>query len=295
MKNIKTLSFAFSITSIVVLIGLISNSCSKDNQVKGNYQAQVSAAHNLILQKHNVIQLTVYYLKALKNDSVQNYFHADIDNTEVTLAEDQNKQLYTFYHNFRLNQVSNRYMGGRVFVQTDTLALHPGAQATFSFDYFRYYSKKEFPPNMFSAQNMKLVLNDTVNNHYVFDQYLENIVFTDTSGLRNIRLDGTIRYDWEKWPGSEYFSNENEKIYVSADLSFINDTGDEVQLTTTENYLITPQCGILKSGQGSFTFKNMQPDMGTLYYDNYDTCNIRGKMDMDDMPFYLTIDEWMMK
>ena len=294
MMKTRKPTTAFGFTFLILTL-LYFSGCKKDNSETGNYQAQVSAAHNLILQKHNVIQLTVYYLKALKNDSVQNYFHADIDNTEVTLAEDQNKHLYTFYHNFRLNQVSNRYMGGRVFVHTDTLPLHPGAQATFSFDYFRYYSNKSFPPNMFSAQNMKLVLNDTVNNHYVFDQYLENIVFTDTSGLRNIRLDGTIRYDWEKWSGSEYFSNENEKIYVSADLSFINDTGDEVQLTTNENYLITPKCGILKSGWGSFTFKNMQPDVGTLYYDNYDTCNIRGKMDMDDMPFYLTIDEWMMK
>ncbi|HOI32630.1 MAG TPA: hypothetical protein PLC47_07685 [Bacteroidales bacterium] len=241
-----------------------------------------------------MIQLTVAYFKALKNESLQNTNFANIDNTEVRLLKNQNHHLYTFYHTIQFNQAYNRYMGGSVIVQTDSIPLRPDAEAVFSFDNYRYYSKKEYPANKFSAQKLELVVIDTVNKHFVFDQYLENIVFTDTSGLRNIRLDGTIRYDWEKWAGSAYFSDENEKIYISADLTFVNDNGDEVLLTTSENYIFTPRCGILKSGRGTFSFPNMQPDMGTLSYDNYDTCNIRGKMDMTDMQFYLTIDEWLM-
>jgi hypothetical protein len=287
-----TITFGFT---FLILTLLYFASCKKDNSETGNYQAQVSAAHNLILQKHNVIQMTIAYFKALKNESLQTFSYAIIDSTDVRLTINQNTQLYTFLHTIKLNPIYNRYMGGTVLVQTDSLPLQPGVQATFSFESFRYYSKKEFPPNMFSAQNIQLVLTDVINNHYIFDQYLENIVFTDTSGLRNIRLDGNIRYDWEKWPGSEYFYDENEKIIISAELSFTNDNGDKVQLSTTEDYIFTPMCGILKGGHGTFTFLNLEPDNGALYYDNHETCNIRGKMEIADLPFYLTIDQWLMK
>lgn len=289
-KPITAFGFTFLILTLLYFSG-----CKKDNSETGNYQAQVSAAHNLILQKHNVIQMTIAYFKALKNNDLQTFLYANIDSTDVSLTKNQNTQLYTFLHTIELNTIYNRYMGGKVFVQTDSLPLQSGSQATFSFESFRYYSKKEFPPNLFSAQNIKLVLTDTINNHYIFDQQLENVMFTDTSGIRNIRLDGTIRYKWEKRPDSTNFSDDLENISISAELLLINDNGDEVQLSTTEDYIFTPMCGILKGGRGTFTFSDLEPDNGTLSYDNLETCNIRGKMDLADMPFYLTIDQWLMK
>ena len=293
MKNRKpttVFGFAFLILSILSFA-----SCKKNNSETGNYQAQVSAAHNLILQKHNVIQMTIAYFKALKNNDLQTSLYANIDSTDVSLTKNQNTQLYTFLHTIRLNTIYNRYIGGKVFVETASLPLKPGSQASFRFESFRYYSKKEFPPNLFSAQNIKLVLTDTINNHYIFDQQLENVMLTDTSGLRNIRLDGTIRYNWEKRTDGTYFSDDLENISISAELSLINDNGDKVQLSTTEDYIFAPVCGILKGGSGIFTFFDLEPKNGTLYYDNYETCNIRGKMDLADMPFYLTIDQWLMK
>jgi hypothetical protein len=289
-KPIAAFGFTFLILTLLYFSG-----CKKNNSENGNYQAQVSAAHNLILQKHNVIQMTIAYFKALKNNDLQTSFYANIDSTDVSLTKNQNTQLYTFLHTIKLNTIYNRYMGGKVLVQTDSLPLHSGSQASFSFESFRYYSKKEFPANLFSAQNIKLVLTDTLNNHYIFDQQLENVMFTDTSGLRNIWLDGTIRYKWEIRPDSIYFSDDLENIAISAELSLINDNGDKVQLSTTEDYIFAPVCAILKGGRGTFTFSDLEPKNGTLYYDNLETCNIRGKMDLADMPFYLTIDQWLIK
>ncbi|MDY0077521.1 MAG: hypothetical protein RBR87_09615 [Bacteroidales bacterium] len=291
----KTRLFAILTITLFLFIGF--QACKKNENEEVSYQPQTFAAQNLLLQKHNIIQLTVSYFKALKNENLTNTGRATIDQGQASLNRVNDKLNYRIDYFEAVYDFYKRYRGGKIFAETDTLPLQQGAKSTINFLDFRFFPKLSYSPNRFSADFVELELITVADGHYIFEQKLTNVQLTDTSGTKTIKINGTIRYDWEKWPDSEWFSFDNEIIRIEANLSMTNHNGDLVEFTTSSPFTFRPNCAIVKGGSGQFSFSSgLNPDAADMEYASVDTiCNKGARMQMNGMPFILTFDDWMLR
>ena len=287
-----------TLLSISIILLISFQACKKNNNEEISYQRQAFAAQNLLLQKNNIIQLTISYFKALKNEELTNTGRATIDQGQASTSIVDNKLNYRLDYFDAVYDFYDRYRGGKIFVETDTLPLQQGAKSTMSFQDFNFFVKLNSAPNQFSAGHVELKLISDAGGHYIFDQQLTNVQLTDTTGTKSISLNGIIRYDWEKWPDSEWFSFDNEIIRIEANLSMTNHNGDIVDLSTSSPFTFRPNCAIVKGGSGQFSFPGLNPDNAEMDYLNpsADTiCNKGARMQMNGMPFRLTFDDWMLR
>ncbi|MCK9452347.1 MAG: hypothetical protein M0Q90_11705 [Bacteroidales bacterium] len=287
-----------TILSITIFLFIGFQACEKNTNEEISYQRQAFAAQNLLLQKHNIIQLTVSYFKALKSENLTNTGRATIDQGQASLNQVNDKLNYRIDYFEAVYDFYKRYRGGKIFVETDTLPLQQGAKSTINFLDFRFFPKLSYSPNWFSADLVELELITVADGHYIFEQRLTNVQLTDTSGTKTIKVNGTIRYDWEKWPDSEWFSFDNEIIRIEADLKMTNHNGDLVEFSTSSPFTFRPDCAIVKGGSGQFNFPGLNPDNAEMEYLNpsADTvCNKGAQMQMNGMPFMLTFDDWMLR
>lgn len=286
----------FAILFITILLFIGFQACKKNESEEISYQRQAFAAQNLLLQKHNIIQLTVSYFKALESEDLTITGRATIDQGQASLNRVDDKLNYRIDYFEAVYDFYKRYRGGKIFIETDTLPLLQGAKSTMSFQDFNFFAKLKYPANQFSAGAVDLELISVADGHYIFEQQLTNVQLTDTTGTKSINVNGTIRYDWEKWPDSEWFSFDNEIIRIEADLSMTNYNGDMVDLSTSSPFTFRPDCAIVKGGSGQFSFSGLDPGTADMDYDVVDTiCNKGGQMQMGDMPFRLSFDDWMLR
>ena len=290
----KTRLFAILTITLFLFIGF--QACKKNENEEISYQQQPFAAQNLLLQKHNIIQLTVSYFKALKSENLTNTGRATIDQGQASLNRENDKLNYRIDYFDAVYDFYDRYRGGKIIVEADTLPFQQGAKSTINFLDFRFFPKLSYSPNRFNADVVELELITVADGHYIFEQKLTNVQLTDTSGTKIIKMNGTIRYDWEKWPDSEWFSFDNEIIQIEADLSMTNHNGDLVEFSTSSPFTFRPKCAIVKGGRGQFSFSGLNPDAAEMDYASVDTvCNKGARMQMNDMPFILTFDDWMLR
>lgn len=286
----------FAILSITLLLFIGLGACKKNESEEISYQRQAFAAQNLLLQKHNIIQLTVSYFKALKSEDLTNTGRATIDQGQASLNRVSDKLNYRIDYFEAVYDFYERYRGGKIFIETDTLPLQQGAISSISFQDFNFFAELKFPANQFSTAAVEMELVSVADGHYIFEQQLTNVQLTDTTGTKSINVNGTIRYDWEKWPDSEWFSFDNEIIRIEADLSMTNYNGDMVDLISSSPFTFRPDCGIVKGGNGQFNFSGLDPGLAEMEYAAVDTlCNKGARMQLGDMPFMLTFDDWMLR
>lgn len=270
--------------------------CKKSESEEISYQPQAFAAQNLLLQKHNIIQLTVSYFKALKSEELTNTGRATIDQGQASLNRVNDKLNYRIDYFDAVYDFYARYRGGKILIETDTLPLQQGATSSLSFQDFHFYAELDFPPNQFSATAVVMKLVSVADGHYIFEQQLTNVELTDTTGTKSIQVNGTILYDWKKWPDSEWFSFDNEIILIEANLSMANLNGDMVDLSTSNPFTFKPDCPLVKGGSGQLNFSALDPGVAEFEYMAIDTlCNKGARMQMGDMPFMLTFDDWMLR
>lgn len=282
--------------SIFFVLFISFNSCKKNKNEEVSYQQQAFAAQNLLLQKHNIIQLTVSYFKALTSEELSNNGSATVDKGNASVSTDNDKLNYRIEYFGKVHDFYDRYRNGKIIVEADTDSLAQGAKSKMSFQYFNFFVELKYPANQFSADLVELELISVTDGHYIFEQQLTNVQFTDTTGTKSISLSGTIRYDWEKWPNSKWFSFYNEIIRIEANLSMTNHNGDIVDLSTSSPFTFRPNCAIVKGGSGQFSFSGFSPGAADMDYASVDTlCNKGARMQMGDMPFRLTFDDWMLR
>lgn len=304
MMKFSNLSNTILYTSLILGL-LYFTSCKKENY-EVNYQAQAQAAENLLFAKHNVIQLTISYFKAITDSSLNTLTGTHIDGGWTVKTNTTSGVSYNF-RNINNNDQSvgddiGRERYGIMRTLCDTLPLTEGSQTSFEFIDFGfsnepYLTYAQFPI-LSGAISLELV--SVNNNLYEFEQNISNLQFTDSTGNKTITLEGSLVYEWEKEQSTEYFSPDNEHISIKeASLSFRNHTGDDVEMELTASSLypvISSKCGILKSGEGNLNFTGQSPSAATFNYQNVDTvCNIGARMEMDGMDFRLTIDDWVIR
>ncbi|GEM_PF-1835789 len=274
------------ISVFVILLFTLNTSCKKSGG-EHSYRPHLSAAHDIVLIEHTVIQVAATYIKAIHDSVLMADGYSWIDEAHAYLnPEEDIRNLKIAYDPWGVPDPYKRYRKGTITARLPDIDFMVGHEVLLTFDTF-LLDEQLIDFERFAVTRLS---ESASADSYRVD--IEGGRFISEDKSKDIDFTSVLELDLHHSNGQHYFKPDD---WFSVNISSAARTAYffEVESKTEQDIRFGDSCSYFTEGTSLILFNNLSPDSGYFSFgESSGKCQPYFQLDLTDVILFQSID-WL--